>query len=256
MHISFEKLEVMRRCNKVLEIDSFSFSQKDLTIILGRNGSGKSTLMQTTVGLLKPAAGKVLYDDVPLEQISLSKRAKYVTYLPQLIAAEIGLSVAEYVATGLTPYTNIFSAPPQGAEKKVAEVLATYNISHLQSRNYSELSGGEKQLCRLAKAHLQHTLWLILDEPNTALDFGNTLHFFNLLRQINVDGKGVIVTVHNPQLALNYGTRIILLKNKRIIADIDKNEQDFASKFGKAISKLYDNVKIVCCDGQFFVADC
>jgi molybdate transport system ATP-binding protein len=147
-------------------------SQDDLTVIFGASGSGKSLTIQSIAGLVRPdkgrisVGGEVLFDD--RQGIDLPTRERRMGYLFQDYALFPHLNVQENIAYPLKKTWYLGLLPRQRLE--VAEIMDSFEITHLAASYPRELSGGQKQRVALARAMIKKPSILLLDEPFSALD--------------------------------------------------------------------------------------
>ena len=123
---------------------------------------------------------------------------------------------------------DIFSMPQ---DKDYQEIIDLLKISHLKNRPVEELSGGEQQLVLLARALAQEPKILLLDEPTTHLDLGNTVAILNALKALAREKVTVVFTTHDPQAAVFCADQLVLMKKGRVLAagsirDHDSMPQD------------------------------
>lgn len=203
----------------ILDDISLSIRPGDNIALLGANGAGKSTLLRLLLGLLKPASGQVLLDDQALSGLSRRAIARQLAYVPQTHVPSFPFSVAQIVAQGRLPVTGLGRAPGIADEQAVTAALAQLGIEHLQTRPYTELSGGECQLVLIARAMVQKARLIILDEPVTGLDYGHQLRLLDLLQRLAEQGLSVLSSSHRPEQALAAANRVLVLHQGRLIAD-------------------------------------
>ncbi len=186
--------------------------------LLGKNGSGKTTLLRLLAGLLEPDLGYIsLYGD-DIRTINRKKIAEIISYVPQGHEAYFPYSVIDMVVMGRAPYLDIFSRPQKEDYQKADEVLCRLGIMGLRNRNYIELSGGEKRLVFIARALVQETDYIFLDEPTANLDFSNQKMITDILKNISRQReRGVIVSLHDPNLVSAFSDEVILMKSGKII---------------------------------------
>ena len=98
------------------------------------------------------------------------------------------------------------------------EALESLHMQHLEQRIFTELSGGERQLVLIARALAQKPGMLIMDEPTASLDFGNQLLVLDHIRELAESGMSVIMSTHLPNHAFFFGTRVLMLKNSRVLS--------------------------------------
>ncbi len=185
--------------------------------ILGENGSGKSTLLQLLTGLLE-GEGTIRYDREPLKQISTIERAHIFALLPQQAQVIFPFSVFEVVLFGRFARTD-GRQPSDQDHKQTHELLKQLALEPLSERSFNQLSGGEQRRVMLARALNQQASVLFLDEPNASLDVRHSLDIFTQLQQTT---QTVISPVHDINLAARFFDRFWLLKNGRLLADVDR----------------------------------
>lgn len=189
-----------------------------VTALLGPNGSGKSTLMDCLSGIRKPLHGHVFIGDLDVHLLPAPRRALLVATVPQSESIEFPFTVAEVVAMGrLSKSTGFFET--QEDLSVSSEALAMADASHLASRPFGELSGGEKQRVLIARAIAQETPYVLLDEPSSHMDFSHQGLLIALLRQLSEAGKTILVAVHDLNWAARAADRAILLSNGSITYD-------------------------------------
>ena len=211
----------------VLEKLDFCSQNNMISILAGMNGCGKSTLLKLLAGLLVPESGEILLDGVPLKNIPRRTLAEKVAYLPQNPDVPEYFTVAEYLDC-------IRCTLPISPES-IQHAAEDAGIVHLLNRQFSVLSGGEKQRVFLAFTLARNAEILLLDEPFSALDPAAFRELFQLLISLKERRKlTVIVTLHDINRALVYGERIIGLKGKKIAFDLPP--ADAISK----VPELYD----------------
>jgi iron complex transport system ATP-binding protein len=237
----------------ILDNISLSIHPGDNIALLGANGAGKSTLLRLLLGLLKPATGQVLLDDQPLANLSRRAIARQLAYVPQTHVPSFPFSVAQIVAQGRLPVTGLGRAPGIADEHAVTEALTELGIEHLQSRTYTELSGGECQLVLIARAMVQKARLVILDEPVTGLDYGHQLRLLDLLQRLADQGLSVLSSSHRPEQALASANRVLVLHEGRLIADGEPR----AVIDSDLMRRLYHvNVRQIDADGHRFFIPC
>ena len=202
------------RQNPVLKGVDLKLEEGKVGILMGRNGVGKTTLFKIITGVLKPDAGKILFDGRDLLQMSRRERAGIVAYVPQQI--DFGaLTVYQTVLAGRVSYYNI---RPSKADLEVVEnVLAEMDLQDVSCRNVQELSGGERQKVAIARALAQQPRVLVFDEPTGNLDIANELLIINEAKKI-AHKKGITIfsSIHDLNQAMYFGDRFFFMKDGRI----------------------------------------
>lgn len=226
----------------ILKDVSFTTKPGDIVCILGKNGSGKSTLIKTIVGLIEPFKGEMLVNGEDIKSWSWSKKAKIISYIPQTFSSTFQYRGIDIVLMGRTSYIGFSSSPSKEDEEIAEEAMEKLNILHLKDRIYSEMSGGERQLVKIAQALAQQSKIIIMDEPTNNLDFGNQGIMLNYLRKCADMGITIIMATHFPEQALSYGTKALLVNNQKVVEIDNPNKSLTESK----LRNLYDvDVKLV-----------
>lgn len=190
----------------------------EVMALLGPNGHGKTTLLKTLLGLLPSRGGSLSLDGQPLAALGFGARARALGYVPQAHAGTFAFSVAEMVLMGRTAHAGLFAAPSVHDRTVARAMLERLGIAALAERPYTEISGGERQLALVARALAQEPRYIILDEPTASLDFGNQGKVMAQIRRLAAEGLGVLFTTHDPNQALRYADRVMLLRDGRALA--------------------------------------
>lgn len=206
-----------RDARKILDGVSLSAHGGEVLALLGPNGAGKTTLLRLLMGFLSPASGEVTLNGAPLRKMSRPEIAQHLAYVPQSHVAPFPYLVRDVVALGRLPHRGWFGGGREDAEI-VRQALARLQISHLQDRPYTQLSGGERQLALLARALAQGAQILVLDEPMAGLDYGAQMRLIGVLRALADEGRGVIMSTHHPEHAHWACDRAAILARSQIIA--------------------------------------
>ena len=138
--------------------------------VLGANGSGKTTLLKAVCGIL-PHTGGCTLDGLPLEGLSPRQLARRCSYIPQRSGISVDLSALEVVLMGFNPQLGLLERPTPAMRDKARAALAQVGLAGREEENYLHLSEGQKQLCILARTLTAGGQLLLLDEPESALDF-------------------------------------------------------------------------------------
>lgn len=214
----------------VLRDVSLKVEQGNICALMGRNGSGKTTVLRCINAILKPMRGRVIADGRSIDSLSRVEIARLISLVPQGIQAAFSFSCLEMILMGSAARINAWSAPGKKETLKALEVLDEVGISTLTQRPFNQLSGGERQLIMLARALFQNAPIMLLDEPNSHLDFSNQHRMMGLMRDM-VKKRGVtaLISLHDPNLTLHYCDQVVMLKEGRVIAhgptdDVMENE--------------------------------
>lgn len=158
-------------------------------LIAGENGTGKSSLIRAVLRIVDTFDGRVLIDGTDNREMSRLDIARKISYLPQISPVEPDVTVEEFVRQGLYAVQ----------ENRLAWVVKTLGLEDLLARNYTELSGGQKQLCRIARATSALTPYFFLDEPDAFLSKKNRVLFLDLAGHLS-EVAAVVVVSHHEEL--------------------------------------------------------
>lgn len=199
---------------KLLQGINFSAEGGDITAILGPNGSGKTTLLRCAMGLLAWDGGESRLDGRSICGIPYRERWRLMAYVPQSKSAALACTAEEMVLLGRASRIGVFSGPGTQDIDTVRRVLSELGISHLAEKPCSRLSGGELQMVLIARALAAEPRVLLLDEPESNLDFRNQLLVLDTLSRLARGGMTVIFNTHYPANALQRANKALLLDGR------------------------------------------
>jgi len=197
----------------LLENISLHIPKGSMTTIMGLNGTGKTTLLRIMSSYLKPVNGDVAVEDRPAKELSPKELAKKIAFVPQEFPTEFPYTVQEFIMMGRYAWQDNLLNQKEDFEKTHA-VLQRLNLEALKNRTINTLSGGEKQRALLAKAIIQNTQAILLDEPFNHLDIKNKKEFLTLLQKENNENKTTIIAImHSLEDAKEFFTDVVFLKD-------------------------------------------
>jgi iron complex transport system ATP-binding protein len=195
---------------------SFVLGRGDVTCVLGPNGAGKTTLIRCLLGGLTAASGAVTVDGVPARRLNPRQFAARVAHVPQSTHSVFGHLVRDIVLMGRSAHLSVMQAPGPRDHEIAEAALTRVGIADLADRQFATVSGGERQLCLLARALAQEAPILIMDEPTASLDFGNQVRILGIVAALARGGYAILMTTHHPDHALLVGTQVLSLREGRI----------------------------------------
>ena len=203
---------------EVLSGLSMNLQGSDFAVIVGPNGAGKSTLLYAILGFIPLYSGNIHIDGKELALYTRRDLARIIAYVPQETVFQFDYSVRDIVLMGRYPILQLMQSYGDEDRSAVDKVLEQLGLSSLRERYFSQLSGGEKQRVLIARALVQETAYIFLDETLSQLDINHQIEIMQLLRQIHSDsGKSILLISHNLNLAANYAQSMIFLKSGAII---------------------------------------
>jgi iron complex transport system ATP-binding protein len=195
---------------------SFAVPRGKLTALAGPNGSGKSSVVRALLRRAEILAGSVAIDGRDVSTLSYAELAREMAVVPQREEAAFPSRVREYVALGRYPHLGLWRSPASEDDRAVDEALAQSGVEELGERNTDELSGGEWQRVRIARALAQKTPVLVLDEPTTFLDVAHEMAIFELLSSLARSGLAVLLVSHQLNLLARFADTIVLLDDGKV----------------------------------------
>ncbi|HLS92105.1 MAG TPA: phosphonate ABC transporter ATP-binding protein [Microbacterium sp.] len=220
---------VTKRFGQVTALDDVTvdFTPGEINVLLGLSGSGKSTLLRHINGLHQPTEGEVFTLGVPVHsarQKDLRVLRSRVGMIFQHFHLVGSMSVLENVCTGRLgglrgPRIGLFSYP-RAVKERAMEHLARVGLADKAFQRADTLSGGQQQRVAIARALIQEPVVLLADEPVASLDPVSSAGVMELLREISSDlGLTVICSLHQVELAMDFGDRITGLQSGRVVLD-------------------------------------
>lgn len=189
-----------------------------LLAVVGPNGSGKTTLLRVLLGLLSPTAGTVTLDGRPLGQWPRRELARAIGVVSQREEEAFPLPVEDAVLLGRYPHLGPLAPPGAADRAAVRDAMERADVLPLRRRVTDQLSGGEAQRVRVARALAQQPALLALDEPSASLDIRHEMELFGLVRRLADQGLGALVISHHLNLAARFADRMLLLDAGRAAA--------------------------------------
>jgi len=203
----------------ILEGLSFKVEPGFFYALLGKNGSGKTTLLHCLNKILKPTTGTVKVMGRNLAELSQGEIARNISFVPQEHMDIFPFRVIDVVIMGRAPFLGMTQIPGEKERKLALEALRLLGFEHLAGSNFNRISGGERQIAILAMALVQAGRVMLLDEPTNHLDFHNQYHLLSKIKELCKTRQiSVVASMHDPNMAMLFADRIIMLKHGRLIA--------------------------------------
>ncbi|WP_168188954.1 ATP-binding cassette domain-containing protein [Thiomicrorhabdus sediminis] len=222
-----------------------AFSAGAIHVLLGKNGAGKTTLLHLLAKEIKPSRGEVFWREKLLAEYSFTDLATQRAVLPQRQVLAFSISVQQLIALGVEAGQHF-----RNNEQKrliIHQLLMLCDLDELADRDMLSLSGGEQQRAQIARVLAQiwpvpasvdfkktaqkilqplhfDGRWLLLDEWTTGLDLQHQVHFVTLFKQLAAQGLGIIMSVHDINLAWQLADFAYLLDNGALVASGEKTE--------------------------------
>lgn len=218
--ISFRDVTVRYPTRPVAALDGVSFAAAPglLTAVVGPNGSGKSTLVRALLRRIPLAGGSIEVNSAPLSSKNAREFARTVAVVPQREEPALPLPVREFVTLGRHPHRGALAALTSADISAVDHAIHLAGAEDTLSRSTDQLSGGEWQRVRIARALAQHTSIIVLDEPTAFLDVAHEMAVFELLDSLAQGGRTVLLISHQLNLVARFASHIVLLNEGKVEA--------------------------------------
>ncbi len=199
----------------ILNDINFSVCEGEVMSILGPNGVGKTTLLKCMMGLLKWKEGESLLDGENIRNIKPKEFWQKIAYVPQAKGSAFGFSAIDMVTLGRSPHLGMCSQPKMEDREAARQAMEDMGILHLKDKLCTEMSGGELQMVLIARALTVNPKMLVLDEPESNLDFRNQLIILETIRNLSKKrGISAIVNTHYPEHALKISDKALILNRE------------------------------------------
>ncbi len=201
----------------VLSNINLSIEGGTITAILGKNGCGKSTLLDCMIGYNNYKEGTILINKKGNKIFSEKQLAVEVAYIPQTTISNMDFTVEEFILFGRNCHLKFGESLSKDDFKLMYEKAELVGITNILDKSINKISGGERQLAFIARALVQESPIIIMDEPTANLDFGNQAILFSIIKRLKDEGKTIIYTTHNPNQVRELDCDVIGMRDGLII---------------------------------------
>jgi len=248
MSLSLKSVSLKLDNRQILKDVSLEINEGEIVSVIGPNGAGKSTLLNVLTGDISPDSGDIIYDNKQLNKISIQERAFTRSVMSQMQTLVFNFNVKDVVEMGWLQRGNSdFSSNFSMAFEAVTTECNVHNLVH---RKFNSLSGGEQRRVHFARTLLQ--LWrpsqsndpryLLLDEPTANLDLSSEMLLMNILKARATSNVGILVILHDLNLASHFADKIAIMKDGEIKA-FGKPEEIMTDDFLTSIYEVPIKVK-------------
>ena len=205
----------------------------DHVALVGANGSGKTTLFKTLTGNLAPVEGSITLCGKPLGSYKPLERAKLFSLVLTEKPDDLFLKVFDIVASGRYPHSGLLARLDAADMDFIKEKLQITGVSHLIDRDFVSLSDGEKQKVMIAKALVQDTPIIYMDEPTAFLDYPSKVELMKLIARLAVEEhKTILYSSHDLELLMKHASTLwVVAKGKPLVAGgpqrIERDVEDY-----------------------------
>lgn len=200
---------------EILKDISLTLAPGRILAILGPNGIGKTTLLKCMVGLLKWKSGCSLLDGRNVGTLSARQIWSRISYIPQSHGFAFAFTGLEMVMLGRSAHMGVFEQPGAKELRMAEAVMERTGITRLAYKDCNQMSGGELQMVLIARALINEPELMILDEPETGLDFHNQILVLNMIERLShKEGICAVMNTHYPTNALSVSDDAFMLDNQ------------------------------------------
>jgi len=195
---------------------SIAIQSGEIVGLLGPNGAGKTTTFYMIVGLIKPDAGVLLYNDHDITRLPMPQRARQgISYLPQEASIFRKLTVAD----NLKAILETLHLSREEQERRLDELLRQFGLNHIRNNKAMTVSGGERRRVEIARALVLSPTFILLDEPFAGIDPIAVNDLQTIIASLKQQNIGVLISDHNVRETLGICDRAYILDQGEIIEE-------------------------------------
>ncbi|MFI3202433.1 MAG: ABC transporter ATP-binding protein [Eubacteriales bacterium] len=202
---------------------NFSVNKGEILSIIGANGAGKTTLLKCLLGIHAIDGGTIELEGIPIHSLGRALYKK-VGFVPQAKQYTTNFLVEDMILMGRNAHIGIMNQPSLDDIEAVDAIIEYLQIKKLKNKTINQISGGELQMVLIARALISDPQVLILDEPESNLDWYNQLTILEVMEQLASKGIACIFNTHYPEHALRISDKTIMLKQGKMIAFGDSTQ--------------------------------
>lgn len=245
VHVSYGKKEVAKGV-------SLSLKEGEFCALLGLNGSGKTTILHAACGFLE-MQGKCFADGQDCSAMNERRRARLISFIPQVCGLAGGRSALEVVLMGFNAQLGLLESPSAAFKQAARQALEKLGCGDFADKDFGALSQGQRQIVILARCIVQNAPVMLMDEPDSALDFLNRHMVLSKIRELIKEEKRCgLVTLHDPNFAMAYCDRLLLLKDGRLVAEVDMRTAAL-EEVQQKLSLIYGRIELLPNRGSYLM---
>lgn len=223
MILKFENTDIGYKCPLVKDID-LSVGSGELVLLIGNNGVGKTTLFKSILKELPVLKGQISVDGRLIQKLSSSELAKEIAMVFSGSKTPPGYKTSDLIALGKYIHYPYYFSLSSKDHKEVEGIIDSMGLSKYSHLMLDQLSDGNLQKAYIARAVVQDSPIILLDEPTTHLDEANKIGILKLLRSLaHEKGKLIIFSSHDWRLAKEFSDRIWYIKEQTLFEGITED---------------------------------
>lgn len=214
-------LEVENGCfgypkqEEILTDINIKLEEGHILSVLGPNGIGKTTLLKCMIGLMPWSRGRSLLAGKDIRTLKSKEIWNMISYIPQTHGFSFSYTGLEMVMLGRSSHLGLFSQPGHREIEMAEAMMEKVGITRLADKDCNRMSGGELQMVLIARALINEPKLIILDEPETGLDFHNQILVLNMVEKLaHEENIGAIMNTHYPTNAMSIADEALMMNHK------------------------------------------
>nr|WP_302596779.1 ABC transporter ATP-binding protein [uncultured Cellulosilyticum sp.] len=212
--IEIKHLDYTINKKHILKDINYSFAPGKIYGIIGPNGAGKSTILKHIMGIIHPPKATIFYEGKDIRSFKVKDYAQCMSYVFQENPRDLDFTVYEILQMGRYTHMNLLGDITVQDEEIIEEVIKELHLENLRDASIRTLSGGEAQKVFIARALVQNTPYLLLDEPTSMLDIHNSVELMHLIKEIKEkQNLTIIMVLHDLNLAFGTCDEMLILKD-------------------------------------------
>jgi iron complex transport system ATP-binding protein len=217
--INIQNITASYRDKTVLNSVSLEIEPNEFSCILGPNGAGKSTLLKCINSIKRIDSGDIVIRGKSISTWDNKLLAREIAFIPQEFHLHFDFTVYEFILQARYPWLDFLGRYSDRDYAIVEKYISLLDLQQFRDRYFHQLSGGEKQRILIARALVQDTGIILLDESLSSLDINHQIEILSLLKQIIItEKKGIVMVSHNLNLSAEFAEKLIFLKDGQIVA--------------------------------------
>lgn len=214
-------LEVENGCfgypkqEEILTDINIKLEEGHILSVLGPNGIGKTTLLKCMIGLMPWSRGRSLLTGKDIRTLKSKEIWNMISYIPQTHGFSFSYTGLEMVMLGRSSHLGLFSQPGHREIEMAEAMMEKVGITRLADKDCNRMSGGELQMVLIARALINEPKLIILDEPETGLDFHNQILVLSMVEKLaHEENIGAIMNTHYPTNAMSIADEAFMMNRK------------------------------------------
>ena len=241
---SLDKVKISYGKNEIVHGVSMDIAKGEFCALLGLNGSGKTTILHACCGFL-PMEGSCIAADTECKGLNEKKRARLISFIPQICSLQGGRTALDVVLMGFNSQLGLLESPSYVHKRAALAAMERLNCAEFAEKDFGALSQGQRQIVILARCIVQDSPVMLMDEPDSALDFVNRHMVLGKIRAVLHERQQAgLITLHDPNFALSYCDRLLLMQDGTIVTEIDMRNTDRAT-IEAALGIIYGEIAVL-----------